>query len=487
LDRLRALAADLVEHWENRSAQLVKFIGTPGKALVVGGTREICANLYEEIIKLRPDWHSDALDQGRIKVVYSGSVQDQPPISQHVRRSAETRTIQNRLRDPDDDLQIVIVKDMLLTGFDAPPLHTLYLDRPLKGALLMQTLARVNRTFRGKPAGLLVAYAPLVDNLTKALAEYTDDQATKPVGKATDEAVALVLAETLMTELDQVCAGFDWRSRLDGGPRSWVRAAVGLTDYLRSPQTPGNQVREGEESLGDRFRKLANQLARTWALFSGSETWNDLRRRDARFYEEVRVWMGKFDAQERRLPAGRYRRKSSGCCRHWWPRRPLPVTSSISTRQPASRGRALRSSAPTSRPGRRRRPTRTWRSRRYGTAGRGVRQGDPAQPGPPAGLLGTGRRADAPVYQPASSRLPRSSPSWSSWPKRQLPNASGVAGSPRRCPTTSWPSMTRSAPMSPRYGCRARACWPRSPATWSGSCSGTSRPTGPPATTYAPS
>jgi len=173
LDRLRALAADLVEHWENRSAQLVKFIGTPGKALVVGGTREICANLYEEIIKLRPDWHSDALDQGRIKVVYSGSVQDQPPISQHVRRSAETRTIQNRLRDPDDDLQIVIVKDMLLTGFDAPPLHTLYLDRPLKGALLMQTLARVNRTFRGKPAGLLVAYAPLVDNLTKALAEYT--------------------------------------------------------------------------------------------------------------------------------------------------------------------------------------------------------------------------------------------------------------------------------------------------------------------------
>jgi hypothetical protein len=281
-DRLRALAADLVEHWENRSAQ-----------------------------------------------------------------------------------QIVIVKDMLLTGFDAPPLHTLYLDRPLKGALLMQTLARVNRTFRGKPAGLLVAYAPLVDNLTKALAEYTaDDQATKPVGKATDEAVAL--AETLMTELDQVCAGFDWRSRLDGGPRSWVRAAVGLTDYLRSPQTPGNQVREGEESLGDRFRKLANQLARTWALSSGSETWNDLRRRDARFYEEVRVWMGKFDAQERRLPAGRYRRKSSGCCRHWWPRRPLPVTSSISTRQPASRGRALRSSAPTSRPGRRRRPTRTWRSRRYG-------------------------------------------------------------------------------------------------------------------------
>lgn len=297
-DRLRALAADLVEHWENRSSQLIKFIGAPGKALIVGGTREICANLYEEISNLRPGWHSDALGQGKIKVVYSGTAQDKPPVSQHVRRSAENKTIQQRLRDPDDDLQLVIVKDMMLTGFDAPPLHTLYLDRPLKGALLMQTLARVNRTFRGKADGLLVAYAPLIDNLTNALAEYTeDDQAARPVGKNVDEAVDLAVA--LMAALDQACAGFDWRSRLDGGPRSWIQAAVGLTNYLRSPQTPGNQAGEGEESLAERYRKLSNQLARAWALSSGSETFDDLRRRDARFYEEVRVWMGKFDAQER--------------------------------------------------------------------------------------------------------------------------------------------------------------------------------------------
>lgn len=297
-DRLRALAADLVQHWENRSAQMVKFIGTPGKALLVGGTREICADLYEEIVKLRPDWHSDALDLGKIKVVYSGSAQDQPPISKHVRRSSENKTIQQRLRDPDDELQLVIVKDMMLTGFDAPPLHTLYLDRPLKGALLMQTLARVNRTFRGKPDGLLVAFAPLIDNLTKALAEYTaEDQAAKPVGKNVDEVVALT--ETLMAALDQICARFDWRSRLDGGPRSWIQAAVGLTNYLRSPQTSGNQVTEGEESLGSRYRKLSNQLARAWALSSGSITFDARRRRDAQFYEEVRVWMAKFDAQER--------------------------------------------------------------------------------------------------------------------------------------------------------------------------------------------
>ncbi len=123
---------------------------------------------------------------------------------------------------------------MMLTGFDAPPLHTLYLDRPLKGALLMQTLARVNRTFRGKPDGLLVAYAPLADNLNKALAEYTDTgRAQKPVGKNIDEAVALTT--TLIASLNQLCAGYPWRSKLDGGPRSWVRAAYGLTNYLRSP------------------------------------------------------------------------------------------------------------------------------------------------------------------------------------------------------------------------------------------------------------
>ncbi|MFG1928543.1 type I restriction endonuclease subunit R [Cryptosporangium sp. NPDC048952] len=297
-ERLRALAADLVDHWEARSAQMIKFIEGPGKAMIVGGTREICANLYTEITALRPEWHNDALDRGKIKVVYSGSAQDQPPVSLHVRRSGDNKVIQQRLRDPDDELQLVIVKDMMLTGYDSPPLHTLYLDRPLKGALLMQTLARVNRTFRGKPDGLLVAYAPLVDNLAKALAEYTiDDRANKPVGKDIDEAVALTA--TLMAALDRTCAGYEWRSQLTGGPKSWVKAAVGLTNYLRSPLTPGNKVVDGEESLGDRYRRLANQLARAWALCSGSDTFDALRRRDAKFYEEVRGWMAKFDAQER--------------------------------------------------------------------------------------------------------------------------------------------------------------------------------------------
>ncbi len=295
--RLTALAADIVEHWGRRSAAMLPFIASLGKTFIVGATREICANLYEEIVKLRPDWHDDAVDKGVVKVVYSGSASDEGRVAKHVRRDALNKVIQKRLKDADDPLQIVIVKDMMLTGFDAPPLHTLYLDRPLKGALLMQTLARVNRTFRGKPSGLLVAYAPLADNLSQALGEYTNtDRAEKPVGRNVDEAAALT--RTLIETLDEICAGYPWRNKLHGDTKSWIKAAVGLTNYLRSPSTPGNEIVEGEETLGRRFRKLANQLARSWALATGNETLVDLRTA-ARFYEEARVWMGKFDAQER--------------------------------------------------------------------------------------------------------------------------------------------------------------------------------------------
>jgi type I restriction enzyme R subunit len=145
--------------------------------------------------------------------------------------------------------------------------------------------------------GLLVAYAPLAENISKALAEYTDtDRVEKPVGKDIDEAVALTTS--LIEALDEVCAGYAWKSKLDGRPKSWIKAAVALTNYLRSPGTPGSQVPDGEEALGDRFRKLANQLARAWALCSGSQSLEHLRTH-AKFYEEVRVWIGKFDAKAR--------------------------------------------------------------------------------------------------------------------------------------------------------------------------------------------
>ncbi|MCT1354158.1 type I restriction endonuclease subunit R [Gordonia sp. p3-SID1431] len=296
-ERVKALAADIADHWDGRSASLETFISTPGKAFIVTATRDIAARLYEEIVTLRPEWHDDAVDRGVIKVVYSGSAKDQGLVAKHVRRDAQNKIIQKRLKDPDDELQIVIVKDMMLTGFDAPPLHTLYLDRPLKGALLMQTLARVNRTFRGKPSGLLVAYAPLADNLHKALAEYTEtDQAQQPVGRNIDEAVALT--QQLLAQLDDVCSGYDWRSKAKDPDRGWMKAAIGLTEYLRSPETPGNAGSEDEETLGGRYRSLSAHLARAWALAGGEKSLGELRP-TVQFYEEVRVWMGKFDAADR--------------------------------------------------------------------------------------------------------------------------------------------------------------------------------------------
>lgn len=295
--RLTALAGDILQHWDQRSDALRPFVESRGKALIVASTREICASLYEEVVKLRPDWHDDAVDKGVIKVVYSGSASDTGLVARHVRRDGLSKVIQKRLKDAEDPLEMVIVQNMMLTGFDAPPLHTLYLDRPLKGALLMQTLARVNRTFRGKPDGLLVAYAPVAENLSKALAEYTEsDRAQKPVGRHVEEAA--LLARSLVAALDEICSGFPWRRQLVGDARSWIKAAVGLTNYLRSPETAGNQVKEGEDRVGDRFRKLSNQLARAWALAAGGQTLEDLRP-TVKFYEEVRVWMGKFDAQER--------------------------------------------------------------------------------------------------------------------------------------------------------------------------------------------
>ena len=142
-DRVRKLSEDVVEHWANRSAEMRKFIGVPGKGMIVCATREICADLYKRIIVLKPDWHSDDIDKGKIKVVYTGDATDEPKIRKHVRRPAQNKVIQQRAKDPDDELELLIVQSMLLTGFDSPPLHTMYADKPMRGAALMQALARV--------------------------------------------------------------------------------------------------------------------------------------------------------------------------------------------------------------------------------------------------------------------------------------------------------------------------------------------------------
>lgn len=297
-ERLRKVAKDIVEHWKNRREVMDEYIGGHGKALIVCATREVCAKLYEEIIALEPDWEADAPKDGVVRVVYSGSAKDPQPIQKHVRRESENKTITNRLKDEKDPLELVIVQNMLLTGFDAPPLHTLYLDRPIQGALLMQTLARVNRTFEGKQDGLVVAYAPIADNLEAALKEYTRTAGREqPVEQTPDEVIELT--RQLVAGLDTLCAGYPWRSKLGTTPGQNMRVVAGMLEYLRSPTTPGNQVESSDSSLRSRFMNLANQLGRAWAVCGGAATLADLRT-PIKFYEDIRVQMAKCDAEQRK-------------------------------------------------------------------------------------------------------------------------------------------------------------------------------------------
>lgn len=299
--RLKALAADLVTHWQDRSEQMRKYIGGPGKAMIVCATRDICARLYDEMIELLPEgWHSEADELGKIKVIYTGGPDDEPHIRKHVRRPSQTKVIRNRAKDPDDELELIIVQSMLLTGFDSPSLHTLYLDKPMRGAALMQALARVNRTFRGKQDGLLVGYAPITQSLHEALAEYTkSDQDNKPVGRDTGEAVAS-LRDLHGVLCGTILAGYDWRGVLTSGAKNaFTNAVLGTIDHLRDPSQPGNQPEPGELTLAQRYRQTAASLDRLYALCSSSGEINDLRD-DITFFQAVRVWMAKYDVEDRR-------------------------------------------------------------------------------------------------------------------------------------------------------------------------------------------
>lgn len=307
--RLETLAKDFVTHWERRREAMRPFLGVSGKAMIVGATRKICADLYEQIVALLDAdetdederWHSEDDTQGRIKVIYTANPSDPSEITKHMRRPSAQAAVKKRFKDPDDTLEVVIVQNMMLTGFDAPALHTLYVDRPLQGALLMQTLARVNRTFRGKPDGLLVAYAPLADNLKQALGEFTQPREKKPddgVGDTAREAADIVL-----DLLDTITAlvGVDWKSTYQANERrGWKNALLQVTAHLRSPATKGNTDPENPNArpVADEFRALSAKLARAWALAAGVE---DLapRELEVKFYEETRVWLAKLEAQER--------------------------------------------------------------------------------------------------------------------------------------------------------------------------------------------
>jgi type I restriction enzyme R subunit len=185
--RIGLIARDLVEHYEQRQEAL------QGKAMAVCMSRRICVDLYNAIVALRPEWHADSDDEGQIKVVMTGSAMDGPEWQPHIRTKSRREVLAQRFKDPNDPLQLVIVRDMWLTGFDAPSLHTMYLDKPMRGHGLMQAIARVNRVFRDKPGGLVVDYLGLADELRQAMQHYSESGGQGAAGLDQAEAVSILL------------------------------------------------------------------------------------------------------------------------------------------------------------------------------------------------------------------------------------------------------------------------------------------------------
>jgi type I restriction enzyme R subunit len=178
--RIKEIAKDIVSHFADRCAAPEM---ADGKAMVVGMSRNICVDLYNEIIKIKPEWHSDDHRSGGIKIVFHSSASDSEKIRPHIYTKQQKRDLENRFKDPEDSLKIVIVRDMWLTGYDSPPCHTMYVDKPMKGHNLMQAIARVNRVFRNKPGGLVVDYIGIATELKDAIGTYTrGKRAAPPIG-----------------------------------------------------------------------------------------------------------------------------------------------------------------------------------------------------------------------------------------------------------------------------------------------------------------
>jgi type I restriction enzyme, R subunit len=243
--RLTLVARDIVEHFEKRLEAM------DGKAMVVCMSRRICVELYREIVALRPQWHHEDDDKGKIKVVMTGSATDPLAWQQHIRNKGRREALANRFRDAKDPFKVVIVRDMWLTGFDAPSLHTMYLDKPMRGHGLMQAIARVNRVFRDKPGGLVVDYLGLAHELKAALATYTESGGAGKTAIDQQEAVAVML------EKYDVCCGlfhgFDRSKWVTGTPQERLSLLPSAQEHILAQEDGKNRLLHAVQELSQAF------------------------------------------------------------------------------------------------------------------------------------------------------------------------------------------------------------------------------------------
>lgn len=281
-ERLRQVAPDLVEHLEARLA------GMSGKAMAVCMSRRICVALYNWIVALRPDWHSEDDDKGAVKVVMTGAASDPLDWQQHIRNKKRRDDISKRARDPDDPLKLVIVRDMWLTGFDAPCMHTMYVDKPMRGHNLMQAIARVNRVFKDKPGGLIVDYIGVFQNLKNALAEYSDAD-KKRTGIDEEQAVSV-----LDEKLDIVRAmfyGHDYSKGVSGDPSERLAALAAAIDWIFEAQLAAASKVEGDElktKERQRFQSAVLELSKAFALAAASDFAREVKE-EVGFFQAIRA------------------------------------------------------------------------------------------------------------------------------------------------------------------------------------------------------
>lgn len=284
--RLSLIAVDLVQHLEARLASL------NGKAMAVCMSRRICVDLYNEIVKLRPDWHSDDDNKGAIKIVMTGAASDPIGWQGHIGNKRRRDLIAKRARDADDPLKLVIVRDMWLTGFDAPCMNTMYVDKPMQGHGLMQAIARVNRVFRDKPGGLIVDYIGILQNLKNALKDYSPNDQEK-TGIPEEDAVAAMLEA--FERVHGIFHGFDYSKGIHGTPTERLATLAGAVDWvLKWQEAEASKIKDIEAK---KFAHRALQdavltLTKAYALAAASSEAAKIRD-DVGFFQAVRATIAK--------------------------------------------------------------------------------------------------------------------------------------------------------------------------------------------------
>jgi type I restriction enzyme R subunit len=280
--RLKLIAEDLVKHFETRLEAM------DGKAMIVCMSRRICVELYKTITAIRPDWHSVNDAAGIMKIVMTGSASDPEDWQGHIRNKPRREELAKRFKDPKDPFKVVIVRDMWLTGFDAPCLHTMYVDKPMRGHGLMQAIARVNRVFKDKPGGLVVDYLGLADQLKYALANYTQSGGKGQTAIDQEEAVAVML------ERYEVCCGifhgFDWTRWKTGGPQERLSVLPAAQEHVLA-----------QEDGKNRFVKAVSDLSKAFALAVPHLKALEIRD-DVAFFQAVRSVLTKSAGDGHRSP-----------------------------------------------------------------------------------------------------------------------------------------------------------------------------------------